>query len=55
MVRRLDGDGIILSHRDGNLRVSSHFYNDTTDLDRLFEVLDRNAELIAREPAQLST
>lgn len=55
MVRRLEGDGIILSHRDGNLRVSSHFYNDVTDLDRLFEALDRNAELIAREPAQLST
>ncbi|MGH8251623.1 MAG: aminotransferase class V-fold PLP-dependent enzyme [Steroidobacteraceae bacterium] len=55
MVRRLEVAGIILSHRDGNLRVSNHFYNDLSDLDRLFEVLDRNAGLIARRDGGLST
>ncbi len=55
MVRRLEEAGIILSHRDGNLRVSNHFYNDLSDLDRLFEVLDRNAELISRNGGKLST
>lgn len=55
MVRRLEDAGIVLSHRDGNLRVSNHFYNDMSDLDRLFETLDRNAELIARSPAPLGT
>jgi selenocysteine lyase/cysteine desulfurase len=55
MVRRLEDAGIILSHRDGNLRVSNHFYNDLSDLDRLFEVLDRNAQLIARQCGRVST
>lgn len=48
LVRRLDDAGIILSHRDGNLRVSTHFYNNLSDLDHLFEELGRNAELVAR-------
>ncbi len=48
LVQRLENAGIVLSHRDGNLRVSNHFYNDESDLDRLFETLERNAELIER-------
>jgi selenocysteine lyase/cysteine desulfurase len=48
LVRRLDDARIILSHRDGNLRVSTHFYNNISDLDRLFEELGRNADLVGR-------
>lgn len=48
LVRRLDEAGIILSHRDGNLRVSTHVYNNLADLDHLFEELGRNAVLVAR-------
>jgi selenocysteine lyase/cysteine desulfurase len=50
LVKRLDAAGIILSHRDGNLRVSTHFYNNPADLDHLFLELDRNEALIARPP-----
>jgi selenocysteine lyase/cysteine desulfurase len=50
LVKRLDAAGIILSHRDGNLRVSTHFYNNPADLDHLFLELDRNETLIARPP-----
>jgi selenocysteine lyase/cysteine desulfurase len=47
LVRRLDADGITVSDRDGNLRVSTHFYNNSEDLDRLFSALRANRELIA--------
>lgn len=48
LVRRLHDAGIILSHRDNNLRVSTHFYNNLSDLDHLFEELGRNEGLVAR-------
>lgn len=47
LVRRLDADGITVSDRDGNLRVSTHFYNNSEDLDRLFSALRANRDLIA--------
>jgi selenocysteine lyase/cysteine desulfurase len=50
LVKRLEDARIVLSHRDGNLRVSTHFYNNLADLDHLFDELGRNEELI--EPAQ---
>jgi selenocysteine lyase/cysteine desulfurase len=49
LVQRLADARIVLSHRDGNLRVSTHFYNNLSDLDHLFEELGRNADLIQRE------
>lgn len=48
LVARLAGAGIIVSDRDGNLRISSHLYNNLADLDHLFTELDRNATLIRR-------
>lgn len=48
LVTRLAGAGIIVSDRDGNLRISSHLYNNLADLDHLFTELDRNATLIRR-------
>jgi len=47
LVQRLDAAGITVSDRDGNLRVSPHFYNNSADLDHLFEELGRNADLMA--------
>jgi selenocysteine lyase/cysteine desulfurase len=49
LVRRLGAEGIVVSDRDGNVRVSPHFYNNDGDLDRLFQVLDANADLLARQ------
>lgn len=46
LVRRLDAEGITVSDRDGNLRVSTHFYNNNEDLDRLFSALRANRGLI---------
>ncbi len=52
LVKRLDDARIAVSHRDGNLRVSTHFYNNLGDVDHLFEELARNEELIARGEAR---
>lgn len=46
LVKRLDADGVIVSSRDDNLRISTHVYNDVSDLDRLFESLGRNRDLL---------
>jgi len=46
LVERLAAADIVVSDRDGNLRISPHVYNVPADIDRLFEQLDRNAELL---------
>lgn len=48
LVARLAADGIVVSDRDGNVRLSTHFYNDRSDLDRLFDALERHATLVRR-------
>jgi selenocysteine lyase/cysteine desulfurase len=46
LVKRLEQQGIITSSRDGNLRVSPHFYNTLEDVEQLFSVLDRQRDLL---------
>ena len=46
LVKRLEQQGIITSSRDGNLRVSPHFYNSSEDVERLFAALDTQRDLL---------
>lgn len=46
LVDRLAADDVIVSSRDDNLRISTHVYNDASDIDRLFDSLDRYRELV---------
>lgn len=48
LVARLSEQGIITSSRDGNLRVSPHFYNTLDDVDRLMAVLVKHRDLLVR-------
>jgi cysteine desulfurase / selenocysteine lyase len=41
LARRLQQDKVLVAARHGNLRVSPHFYNDETDVERLSEALRR--------------
>lgn len=47
LVARLQEEGIILSERDGNIRVAPHYYNDASDVSRLVEALKKHADLLA--------
>lgn len=46
LVQALADDGIVVSERDGNVRVSPHFYNNEDDIDALFGSLEHQARLL---------
>ena len=43
-----ENDNVIVSSRDGNLRISPHFYNDLSDVDALFAGLLKYEHLLVR-------
>lgn len=46
LVQAMHAADIVTSWRDGNLRLSPHFYNDDGDIERVFEALQRNRALL---------
>lgn len=46
MVAALHAEDIVTSSRDGNLRLSPHFYNDEGDIDRAFDAIARHRALM---------
>lgn len=46
LVRATAADGIVVSERDSNLRISAHAYNDETDIDAVLASLARHRELL---------
>ena len=47
LVAVLEGDGIVTSERDGNLRISAHCYNTREDVDTVLASLRRRRDLLA--------
>lgn len=47
LVAALASDGVVVSCRDGNVRISPHFYNNATDMDHVLKSVARHKSLLA--------
>ncbi|WP_028937246.1 aminotransferase class V-fold PLP-dependent enzyme [Pseudonocardia spinosispora] len=47
-VAALERDGVVVSSRDGNVRISPHCYNDDTDVEALLKALHTHRHLLRR-------
>jgi selenocysteine lyase/cysteine desulfurase len=47
LVQRLNERGIVLTERDGNIRVATHFYNNASDVAKLVAALQAESALLA--------
>lgn len=47
LVANLADEGIVVSSRNGNLRIAPHFYNNLADIDHLFRALNKRRDLLA--------
>ncbi len=47
LVSRLEARDIILTARDGNIRVAPHFYNNAEDVEKLVRALEAESDLLA--------
>ena len=47
LVQHLDERGIILTERDGNIRIACHFYNNANDVEKLVAALQAESALLA--------
>ena len=47
LVSKLEERNILLSQRDGNIRIAPHYYNDSSDVEKLVNALQANAKLLA--------
>lgn len=47
LVRAMGDDGVVVSSRDGNVRISPHFYNNESDVEAVLASLRRHHHLLA--------